>query len=516
MGLVERYPDGVVARIGPKIRDHPANSDLLQPLLMALRHLLMQVEFMAGAADTRADHGQIGVGAHDAKTSEILLEWRSDAARARSPAYVAQVAQWVDQLATHAAISSWRQLEPRHVSTFLDSLQAAGRKDAIGRPLKPGGAKTVNNALTAIRSFLAWCVKREYLTRNVAESVSWSKHTKVTRRAFTPAEVHALIAAAEERGAPERAMLYAFLAMSGCRIGTAERLRRKHIDLSGEQPVIVIPAALLKQRRDMRVPMSAQHAPFIMAMLKNKADPNDLLFGERPHRNVILRDCDRANVPRKDAYGRGAGFHCFRRFVGTELARARISPKVARDRLGHKDIRTTLEFYTDEFGLEDIHAANLLASKVYGDTHNAGRQDSGGQVDKLAETRHHCAADSAMSHTPQNLERRSPGESQSLSESAPFSAEPRGLRSSPAARQGSRLSSTRASGVEPDARETTPGRASVDEVRLQELRLAQRVLDLIERLLVPGRSAHGAADVDSSQPVAHARKGQDSRTHRAS
>lgn len=472
---------------------------------------------MAGTAESRADHGQIGcVPLEAAPVDDVLSDWRRDAARSKDRKYMGQVEKWLKGLSAHAGIASWRSLEARHVSAYLDSLAASGRTDAIGRPIKAGGGKTVNSALSAIRSFLDWCIAREILTRNVAQAVSWSRHTKITRRAFSSAEVRALIAAAVSRGAPERAMLYAFLAVSGLRIGTAERLRWKHVDLSGPVPVIRVPASILKQKRDMVVQLSEQDVPQIRSMMADGPSPDQLLFGQRPHRNVLIRDCEKAGIAAKDPFGRGAGFHALRRFVGTELARAKVSPKVAKDRLGHRDIRTTLEFYTDEFNLgdEDIHAANLLASKVYGDTHSGGRLEAGRQVDIRAESGHHRAAESAMFPTTQISERSVPGVCAGA-DSAPEGAERSGpfVRHQPPVGVG-RFSEARASGVEPETRSTSPGRATAEEIRLQELRLAHRLMDLAERLLTPGRLAQGAADVDAVPP-AHARKGQRARADRS-
>ena len=57
------------------------------------------------------------------------------------------------------------------------------------------------------------------------------------------------------------------------------------------------------------------------------------------------------------------GFHDLRRAVATTLVGAGVNPKTVQARLGHADVRTTLEIYTRTQAEADRGAADLLARR---------------------------------------------------------------------------------------------------------------------------------------------------------
>ncbi len=64
-----------------------------------------------------------------------------------------------------------------------------------------------------------------------------------------------------------------------------------------------------------------------------------------------------------DKGGRRPGFHDLRRAVGTTLVAAGIDPKTAQKRLGHADIRTTLQIHAQGVEERDREAADVLAAR---------------------------------------------------------------------------------------------------------------------------------------------------------
>lgn len=416
----------------------------------------------------------------------LIDDWRLEHRTARSRLYIEANVRLFRELATHAGISEWSELTRSHVVAWRDHVAENGRLTQPGRPaVKPCG-KSLNNLLSAVRAFLRWAVRAEHLRENVAASVNWSRQTHQTRRAFTAGEVSGLIAAAAARGSPLRSLLYRVLALTGWRIGSVEALRWRHVELTDEGLRAAVPGKSAKSGRSLVVALDAESLRLLRARHQETGETaEDFVFGKRPHRNVLLADCRRAGIAKKDVLGRGAGFHCFRRFVGTELSRLKVSPKVIQSRLDHKDVRTTLRSYVDEANLDDFDAATALAASICAaEKKNVARFLASGAA----------RDDTSHATTPMTSHPVKPEQSARGVCLTGVVADSEGERLGPSARTcfpsppfGGTVFQTRASGVEPDARPGSDSRASGD-VPSEMGRLLNRVLDLIERSC-PGRSA---------------------------
>lgn len=148
--------------------------------------------------------------------------------------------------------------------------------------------------------------------------------------------------------------------LSGLRLGEALELswddeRKLYIDLSGEFPVIGIPAELEKGHKDRTSPMAPEFAEFILAT--PEADRTGYVFKPAKVRGGRA-DLDTASRT-VTAIGRAAGVkvnsddkgnvkfasaHDLRRSFGERWA-ARVMPQVLKELMRHETIETTLRFY---------------------------------------------------------------------------------------------------------------------------------------------------------------------------
>jgi integrase len=109
------------------------------------------------------------------------------------------------------------------------------------------------------------------------------------------------------------------------------------------------------------VPISNKLKPYLEeAIRKKKPNKEDLLFYDYVTDTVIntsqvndyyQRVCAKINLPPN-------GQHALRHTFATRCIESGIPPVVLKSWLGHKDIHTTLDTYTDVFKSMDIKAVN--------------------------------------------------------------------------------------------------------------------------------------------------------------
>lgn len=289
---------------------------------------------------------------------DVVASYEADQARiGRAERTTAQTISRVRHLAACSGREHLADVTAGDVRSFLERLQREGMPHPT-RPPKGCGAKALNNHLASLRAFFDWAIRAEYVVRNPCVGIERARRMQAEQRAFTPDEVRALIiaAGADERSPDprcrradgsvvRRAALYQLLASTGIRVGTAWKLRWSMAELGSDPPRLVMPASILKSGRAHSVVLTPEDVDALRPHRPPDAEPVDLVF--EPVRHEVLRSDARAGgVAERDELGRRVGFHSFRRFVGTALARAGVSPRHAQDRLGHADVATTLRHYT--------------------------------------------------------------------------------------------------------------------------------------------------------------------------
>lgn len=329
--------------------------------------------------------------------SALLRMWAADAAvSGRNEAGVAAHVARVNWFMEFSGLDDFRRVRPEHVIEWRAELAARGQPAPSGRR-RPSGASAQAQHLGAMRSYWAWLQRMEAVPGGPCpfDAVTAPSRPAKTCRAFTAVEVSRLIEVADEdeAGDPEtwRASLYRVLSAVGVRVGTAARVRWRDLELDREPAILVVLPNAGKERRERRLTLPpAARASILAVRDATDPEPPDHVWGRLPDR-VLHEDCRSAGVPVEDARGRHVGWHCFRRFVASQLAADGVSPKVAQLVLGHASVQTTLRHYVDVADPQISDALKRVTAKVYEsgtkkaienrkcglDPPDAGREDTG-------------------------------------------------------------------------------------------------------------------------------------------
>lgn len=239
---------------------------------------------------------------------------------------------------------------------------------------------TINNGLTAIRSFCGWCVKHGHLASDPTQQVSWVKVADPDVVHLRDQDLAELFAALEipadarltdhQRFHWNRSrrvvtlMLYA-----GVRIAEATRLTWEQIDLiarelhvihgkGGRNRNLPIPQPLLDELE--RVPETERRGPLFPQTARKGAAETDQpipLASEKCLAHIFERWLPR----RLKAYGaelEHVASHQLRRAFATALKRRGVDLDTIRRLLGHKSLETTQRYLAG--GPEDGEEAVAL------------------------------------------------------------------------------------------------------------------------------------------------------------
>lgn len=322
------------------------------------------------------------------ETSEqVLAAFAVEAGVRLSPAYVAEVQAIIRR------VLLWRRkdhpfgLARDDIAAFIGQMREHGwpkelaaalksprGRSHAGRPVHPN---TLRVYMVKIEAFFNWAVATERIKVSPVDGLEKPSTIEKAERAFTADEVRRLLAAArqdEESERPARPTprwrLYLFLATTGSRIGEALALRWSHVDLEAEHPCVTFRGDATKKRRERKITLDEATADVLRAW-RGKAEDRDSVFGKVNDR-CLKRDMQDAGVAVKDRRGRGGAWHLFRRFTATELALSGADIKIAQQRLGHKNVTTTLRHYSraDESTAAQAVAAARLAENLHLDSAN--------------------------------------------------------------------------------------------------------------------------------------------------
>lgn len=185
-------------------------------------------------------------------------------------------------------------------------------------------------------------------------------------RALTTDEVRAMLRVAldrqqrDGRAKGNRALFWAFLALTGLRGSEAEACRWRDIDLDGEPPALYSDPKWAKNGRRMRVVLNAE----IRALLTDHrrsvpCRPDDLVFPVTPNRASWRAMRELAGVAAEDARGREATAHGLRKWLATTLDATGASPGVVSRILRHSD-NLAQERYIDPDPRAEVEAVGRL------------------------------------------------------------------------------------------------------------------------------------------------------------
>ena len=275
--------------------------------------------------------------------------------------HVGQASRHVDQKQTHLM----RLLEVTGLSRLSD-LNA----DALEHYMRTLGddgrsARTMNFARQIVVAFASWCAKTDRLESNplkVVPKLDDQRDRRRVRRPLSDDELARLLSVAEDHG---RKAWYLTAVLAGLRKGDLQRLR--WCDLDFDNGTITIHEG--KAKRVDVIPMHPQLAEELAARRDQSLTvPTAKVFPQTVTDRTRQKDLQRAGIPLQDEAGRVVDLHGLRTTLGTNLARAGVTPQIAQRIMRHSDYKTTMAHYT-VLGLHDTAKAigalppiNLLPS----------------------------------------------------------------------------------------------------------------------------------------------------------
>jgi integrase len=214
---------------------------------------------------------------------------------------------------------------------------------------------TVNNYLTAIKSFTRWLVRDRRAASDPLVCLSRMNvdtDRRVIRRALEPAVLARLIEAART-GRPyrglsgtDRAALYLLASRTGLRASELASLTPASFDLAG--PTVTVQARYSKRRRlDVQL-LPPTVAEAMATHIRGRPRKSPLWLGTWADTaaEMLRIDLEAAGIPYVDADGLVYDFHALRHQFISDLAAAGVHPKDAQVLARHSTITLTMDHYT--------------------------------------------------------------------------------------------------------------------------------------------------------------------------
>jgi len=240
--------------------------------------------------------------------------------------------------------------------TLVDVTAASVRaylQDAHARGLS---ASSANNTLSALVGLVDFLIQTGRASENWAKAIPRSRGERGDgARALTLAEVARLIEVARHAEAHDkrckgcvRSDVHQVAAFTGLRGKEPRALRVRHCLLDATPPRLALTPHVQKGRRPKAVDLPL-HPDAWEALTRACAGkgPDDPVFPTFPSDDTLRRDLARAGIPFRDARGRTASFHSFRKAFVTGLAAAGAGQRSTQALARHASPTMTANVYTD-------------------------------------------------------------------------------------------------------------------------------------------------------------------------
>lgn len=269
--------------------------------------------------------------------TDLVPRWRATLlARGRRPRGVARYVDLVGQLARHLG----------DTATPAD-ITAVRLEDYLAEKTIDGWAPSTRlGALTATRSFCAWCVRRGILDADPTAALEWPKRTRKAPKPLSRAQLAQLWAILDD--VPEQpaaawqhqrnALCCRLMYFCGLRIAEAAALRWEHVDL--DAGVLQVYAG--KGGKDRPVPL---HQSLLAAFrLAAPASGSGPVLTTPAGTAIGYTSLDHVFARWLPARGLKISAHRLRHSFATELYRAGVDLHAIQQLLGHSDISTTMMY----------------------------------------------------------------------------------------------------------------------------------------------------------------------------
>jgi integrase len=254
------------------------------------------------------------------------------------------------------------KLRPYDLQTIYNDLRlAGGRPDKDGKPT-PLAGKTVREVHGFVHAVLAWALRMELVSRNIADAVEAPKVTRRKAGSLTPDDAAAmLLAGKDSRFGPCATFVFA----TGLRRGELAALKWEQIDFAARTMTVMastvyVPGRTVrkevKTNRERTIPLS----PLALAALKSQKAmqaAEKLRLGEAYTESGFVFTQIHGLPYKPNAIYRGyaaiakkAGIaltklHGARHTASSIMLGAGIDPTTVASILGHEQVSTTLDIY---------------------------------------------------------------------------------------------------------------------------------------------------------------------------
>jgi integrase len=182
------------------------------------------------------------------------------------------------------------------------------------------------------------------------------------RKGQVVANVRPEVRARLERLGWERVLIYKMAVLTGLRRGELAALEVRHLFLDAPRPRVALPAWDTKGGSDADLPLRMDLATDLRAWIEatGKGEADRLFRVPTELVKILKRDLAHAGIPYRDGRGQTFDVHALRHTTQTHLAKAKVSPTIARGFMRHTDINLTLKTYTDPRLLDEAEALEAL------------------------------------------------------------------------------------------------------------------------------------------------------------
>jgi len=269
---------------------------------------------------------------------------------ARDPRYIKETVAMVKRTIKVCGFKTIEDIDATVMNKHLAGLISRGKS-----------YHTRNRVLKSLLGLIHWMQKNDRTDKDPLRTIALldegTDPNRRVRRALTLAELGLLVQAAESGpmrdglDGPERALLYAFGALTGLRRSEIAKLRIRDVSLECEVPIVEVSAIIAKANRDDVIPLHPVVANKLRTwLLTRDAAPSAPLFhlysdnGQvRRTSRMMKEDCAAAGIEHVTADGI-ADFHSHRVSYVTALCRSTDLPtasKLAR----HRTVQMTAKTY---------------------------------------------------------------------------------------------------------------------------------------------------------------------------
>lgn len=267
---------------------------------------------------------------------------------------------------------------PRFEKLSLAKIQPADVQAAVNSWSDQLGPRTVRRTYDVLRAILAYAVENDLIARTPCRGINLPRVIDRVRQAIGADEVAALAAAV----GVEYACAVYLAAVLGLRWSEVAGLKVGAVDLNAgtvairevrvrtaHHDQVTGPPKSDAGRRTLSMPESLTNLLKAHLERRGKVGPASYVFINSAggpldyvnwRRRVWLPACITAGVE-------GIGFHDLRRTAVTALVLGGVDLKTAQTRIGHSDIRLTLQTYAQASSAADRAAATTLGAHFFGE-----------------------------------------------------------------------------------------------------------------------------------------------------